>query len=115
MDCVARLKWRLDRAVEGAPRDYVEKICSAFLENEDKDLIHDKVVRLGRLQKSALKYENEVYALVGVAKEYERASEVGREVNKVLSWVEEILCYGMVDAQEVRDRYAAKGFMYQGR
>lgn len=93
--------------------DYVEQICSTFLDKQDKDLIYDEVVRLGRLQKSAYRYENEVYALVGVAKEYHRASEVVKEVNKVLSWVEEILCYAMVDAQEVRNRYAAKEFLYQ--
>ena len=115
MESVERV-WRcLNRTTENNPKSYVEQICTTFLDNQDKDLIYDKIVRLGRLQKSAYRYENEVYALVGVAKEYERASEVGREVNKVLSWVEEILCYGMVDAQEVRDRYAAKGFMYQGR
>ena len=113
MDCVERVHRRLDKATEGDPRNYTEKICSTFLDNLDKDLIHDKTVRLGRLQKSAYRFENEVYTLVGVAKEHQRAVEVTREVNAVLSWVEEILCYAMVDTREVRERYVAKSFMYQ--
>lgn len=113
MEGVERVHRCLNRATEGAPRSYVEQICSSFLDNQDKDPIHDKVVRLGRLQKSAYRYENEVYALVGVTKEYRRASEVVKEVNMVLSWVEEIFCYAMVDVEEVRDRYTEKEFMYQ--
>ena len=115
MDGAERVKRCFDKATEGAPRDYVEIICSAFLDNEDKDLIYDKVVRLGRLQKSIYKYQNEVYSLVGVAEVYERVSEIAKDVNKVLGWVEEVLCYAMVDAQEVRDRYSVRGFMYQAK
>ena len=113
MEGVERVRRCLNRATESDPRNYVEQICSTFLDSHDKDLIHEKVVRLGRLQKSAYRYENEVYALVGVAEEYERASKVVKEVNQVLSWAEEIFCYAMVDVIEVRDRYAAKEFMYQ--
>ena len=115
MESAESVRRRLNRATKGAPQNYTEQICSAFLANLDKDPIHDKVVRLGKLQKSAYRYENEVYALVGVAEEYRRVSEIVKEVNKVLSWVEEILCYAMVDPQEVRERYAAKRFMYQAR
>ena len=113
MEGVERVRRCLNRATESDPRNYVEQICSTFLDNHNKDLIYEKVVRLGRLQKSAYRYENEVYALVGVAEEYERASKVVKEVNQVLSWAEEIFCYAMVDVIEVRDRYAAKEFMYQ--
>ena len=113
MEGVERIRRCLNRTTENDPRNYIEQICSTFLDSQDKDLIYDKIVRLGRLQKSAYRYENEVYALVGVAAEYERASEVVKEVNRVLSWAEEILCYAMVDITEVRERYAAKEFMYQ--
>lgn len=115
MEGAERVRRRLNKTTEGAPRNYAEQICSAFLDNLDKDLILDKAVRIGRLQKSAYRYENEVYALAGVTEEYQRASEVTKEVNVVLGWVEEILCYAMVDAQEVRKRYAAKEFMYQAK
>ena len=115
MEGVERICRRLNRTTEGAPRDYVERICSSFLDNLDKDLIYEKVVRLGRLQKSAYRHENEVYTLVGVEKEYQTAREVAKKVNVVLSWVEEILCYAMVDAEEVREHYVAKMFMYQAK
>ena len=115
MEGIERICRRLNRTTEGAPRDYVERICSSFLDNLDKDLIYEKVVRLGRLQKSAYRHENEVYTLVGVEKEYQTAREVAKKVNVVLSWVEEILCYAMVDAEEVRERYVAKTFMYQAK
>lgn len=115
MEGVERVRRRLNKETEGAPRNYAERICSAFLDNLDKDLILDKAVIIGRLQKSAYRYENEVYALAGVTEEYQRASEVTKEVNVVLGWVEEILCYAMVDAQEVRKRYAVNEFMYQAK
>ena len=113
MEGVERIRRCLNRTTENNPRNYIEQICSTFLDSQDKDLIYDKIVRLGRLQKSAYRYENEEYTLVGVAAEYEKASEVAKEVSKVLRWAEEILCYAMVDVTEVRDRYAAKEFMYQ--
>ena len=115
MERIERVRRCLNRTTEGAPKDYVERICSTFMDNLDKDLIYDQVVRLGRLQKSAYRYENEVYALVGVEKEHQVASGLVKEVKVVVGWVEEILCYAMVDAQEVRERYAAKRFMYQAK
>ncbi|KAF8156251.1 hypothetical protein BJ912DRAFT_937122 [Pholiota molesta] len=115
MEAVERVHRSLNRVIEGAPREYVEQICSAFLEHQDKDRIHTKIVKLSKFQNSIYRYSNEVYALAGVAPEFERASEVSREVNMVLSWAEEILCYAMIGVKEVRDRYVGKEFMYQAK
>lgn len=113
MEAVERVHRNMGRVTEDAPQEYVEKICAGFLEHHDKDKIHKKIVRLSRFQKSIYRYENEVYALAGVGKEYDRAAEVTKQVNTLLGWVEEVLCYAMVDFQEVKDCYQAKEFMYQ--
>ncbi len=82
MEGVERIRRCLNRTTENDPKNYVEQICSTFLDSQDKDLIYDKIVRLGRLQKSAYRHENEVYALVGVAagvRKSIRVSERGQQ------------------------------------
>lgn len=113
MEAVERVHRRLAGIVGTSPKDYAENICTSFLENQDKDKIYEQVVKLSKLQKSIYRYQNEVYALSGMGAEELRAAEVLREVVTMVTWVEEILCYAMVDIEEVRDRYTGKQFMYQ--
>jgi hypothetical protein len=115
MEGVERVHRGLGRVTGEVPQDYVERICASFLENRDKDRIYEEVVRISRYRNSIYRYQNEVYALAGAGPEHERAAEVGKEICMVLSWVEEILCYAMVDFSEVQERHLAREFMYQAK
>lgn len=115
MEAVERVYRRLVGIIGASPRDYAERICTAFLEDQDKDKIYEHIVKLSKLQKSIYRYQNEVYALSGMGAEQLRAAEVLREVVTMVTWIEEILCYAMVDFEEVRDRYTGKQFMYQAK
>lgn len=115
MEGVERINRSLGRTVGASPHDYVEGICAAYLEEQDKDLIYERIVRLSKLQGMIGRYANEVYALVGVGPEYKRAAQVGTNVNTVVSWLEEVFCYAMVDFREVQDRHKSKEFMYQAK
>ncbi|KAF8907607.1 hypothetical protein CPB84DRAFT_1843825 [Gymnopilus junonius] len=113
MEVVERIAQQLGRTINLSAQEFVEKICQQYFQDCDKDWIYKNVVRLGKLQKKIYRYQNEVYELDGVGPQYERACQVVQDVCTPLKWVEELLCYAMIDFEEVRDRHVEKKFMYQ--
>ena len=79
----------------------------------DKDAVHAHVVKLGKCQKSIYKYQNEIYTLRGVTPEYHMVDKMVKEVCRVLGWMEELLCYVMVDVAEVARMHQGCDFEYQ--
>ncbi|KAF8798551.1 hypothetical protein BYT27DRAFT_7122835, partial [Phlegmacium glaucopus] len=104
---------RLNRITANAPVIYADQISAQFLVDNDKDLIHNHVVNLSKLQKLIYKYQNEIYALGGICEEYHLADIIVKDVCKVVRWIEELLCYAMVDSDEFRIFYETRKFMYQ--
>ncbi|KAF8814360.1 hypothetical protein BYT27DRAFT_7082456, partial [Phlegmacium glaucopus] len=104
---------RLTRITGDSPSQYLNTMCLDFLADYDKDPIHEQTVKLGKLQKAIYKYQNEIYALDGVGETYRKVDKIVKQVCMVVSWVEELLCYAMVDAEEVKTRYEKHQFFYQ--
>lgn len=113
MEVVERVSRQLGRIVSPSAQEFVNNVCLKYLEDRDKDCIYEHVTKIGKLQKSIYRYQNEVYMLEGAGPGCDRASQVVKDVCNLLKWIEEILCYAMVDFQEVRDCHVGKKFMYQ--
>ncbi|KAF8797649.1 hypothetical protein BYT27DRAFT_7219066 [Phlegmacium glaucopus] len=96
-----------------SPSRYLNTMCLDFLANYDKDPIHEQTIKLSKLQKVIYKYWNEIYALDGVGETYGKVDKIVKHICMVVSWVEELLCYAMVDVEEVKTRYEKHQFFYQ--
>ena len=108
-----RIAARLQKVTGDDARRYLRHIVEGFLSNQDKDAVYEQVVCVGKLQRSVYKYENEVLTLAGLGEAYEHVREVTRAVCDVVSWLEEVLCWAMVDAAEVEIRYKGCQFSFQ--
>jgi hypothetical protein len=107
----------IDKRLKGitgdSPSEYLSRICLDFLADYDKDPIHEQIIKLGKLQKAIYKYQNEIFSLDGVGPAFRRVDNIVKHVCMVVGWVEELLCYAMVDADEVKIRYEKQEFLYQ--
>jgi hypothetical protein len=113
MERVESIDKRLKIITGDSPSGYLNQICCDFLVDYDKDPIHEQTIKLGKLQKAIYKYQNEIFALEGIGPTYRRVDAIVKQVCAVVSWVEEILCFAMVDAEEVKIRFERNEFLYQ--
>src|SRR5260221_5869669 len=94
-------------------REYLHCIVKEFLEHCDKDAVYERVVTIGKLQKSMYKYENKVLTLAGMGLDYDKVRGITRLVCEVVQWLEEVLCLVMVDTMEVEKRFKGCRLSFQ--
>lgn len=113
MERVESIDKRLKIITRDSPSEYLNQICCNFLADYDKDPIHEQTIKLGKLQKAIYKYQNEIYALDGIGPTYRRVDDIVKQVCMVVGWVEELLCFAMVDAKEVKIHFERHEFLFQ--
>jgi len=92
---------------------YLHCVVEKFLEHCDKNVIYERVVTIGKLQKSMYRYENEVLTLAGMGPDYDKVREITQLVCKVIHWLEEVLCQAMVDPTDVKKMFKECRFTFQ--
>ena len=110
VDCVYK---QFKITVSDVPTNFVERICLVFLSHLNKDILYEHVAKLGRLQKLIYQYHSEILTLAGVGPTLQKVEGISKEICDVVGWIEEILCHGMVDADEVVRIHQAREFEYQ--
>ena len=95
------------------PSAYAEKICVGFLADRDKDIIHEEMIRLAKLQKSIYKCQDKVLQLSGIGDEYSRVDSIRKAICTTIAWIEEIFCYAIIDWGEVQRIHGERGFAFQ--
>ena len=103
----------MKRITANDPTAFMDQACLAFLKDEDKETVHKHVIRLGKCQKLIYRYQNQIYSLLGLTEEYYMVDKMVREVCMVVCWIEELLCYMMVDVAEVARMHQGHEFEYQ--
>jgi hypothetical protein len=94
---------------------YLHCVVEEFLERCDKDVVYEKIVTIGKLQKLMYRYENEVLTLAGTGVDYDKIRGITQLVCKVIRWLEEVLCQAMVDETEVGKTFEERRFSFQMR
>ena len=92
---------------------FVNLICTTFIVDRNKDLIHEQAITLSWLQKGIYKCHGEILQAAGVGSGSSEVERVRMKICTTVSWVEEIFCYAIVGWTEVNKLYSAKKFMYQ--
>ena len=101
MDHVNQIYQQFKTTTYNAPAQFTEQICLSFLDDGNKDTINESIEKLSKYQKSIYKYQNEILALTGVGPEFHCVTEILKEINLAVRWVEEIMCIAMVEPSDV--------------
>ncbi|KAJ3497295.1 hypothetical protein NLJ89_g10366 [Agrocybe chaxingu] len=108
-----RIKNRLLKITGKEPAIFVDEISLRYLSDGNKDTLHTHATQLGKLQKAIYRCQNEVLTLAGMGPEYHAVDKTVILIRTIVGWVEEVLCYAMVELSEVRRLREERGFMYQ--
>jgi hypothetical protein len=104
---------KLDKLTNMSPTEFLDAIVMEFFKTENKDIVHDAVIKTSRIQKSLHLYEAEVLQLAGVGAQLNRVKSISAHVSDVIKPLEEILCLAMVDTNELLIAYHRKSLLYQ--
>lgn len=96
-----------------AAYNYLESTCSSFIFTRRKDDVRNKIISISKLQRAIYRCQDKIIELGGMGKEWERAEEVSKDVVRVVRWLEDILCWAMVDIQELITLHNHQKLMYQ--
>ena len=113
LEHTTRVQARFNRLVRNDPIAYVESIFTHYLADHDKYAIQEQIILLAKLQKSIYKCHSEILQLSGVGEELSHVEDVKKNIWKMVSWVEEVFCYAIVDWTEVQRLYHKRSFLYQ--
>ena len=113
MKQVDRVYRRFKTTTTNEPVQFTDNICQSFINEGNKDDLNEWIVKLGKYQKSIYKFQNEILALAGVGPDFQKVDNISKEINRVVHWVEEILCVAMVEANKVSKMHAERRFKYQ--
>ncbi|KIL54939.1 hypothetical protein M378DRAFT_91689 [Amanita muscaria Koide BX008] len=92
---------------------YVDGIYSQFMNSGDETLIDKAIANVGAFRKELLECEQNILQLEGVGKRLLAARKISCEVEAVIKYLEEILCFAMTDISELVDKHDKKQLMYQ--
>lgn len=92
---------------------YLDNLCTTFVKENDNEHLESHISKIGKLQASIQKYENEVISLSGIGSTYDSVNDVTKMVRKVLGNLEDIYCAVLLGVDEVQSMWAAGKFLYQ--
>jgi hypothetical protein len=96
-----------------SPFHYVDALYHLYLINQNNDTFSDATITVARLQKSIRRYQDTVLQLTGVDKEWARCEEIGTCVSNVLKALEDVLCHGMGDLNDLIAIHSRGELLYQ--
>jgi hypothetical protein len=113
LECANHVSAQLQKLTGNDPSKFLYCTVEEFLRHYDNEVFYEKIVEIGKLQKSMYQYEDEVLTLAGMGAEYDKVKVITHLVCKVIQWLEEVLCMAMVDATEVEEMYKARQLSFQ--
>jgi hypothetical protein len=96
-----------------SPFHYIDTLYHLYLINQNNDTFRDATITVAHLQTSIRRYQDSVLQLTGVGKEWARCEKIGMCVSDVLKALEDILCHGMADMEDLVVCYARRELLYQ--
>ncbi|KAF8867887.1 hypothetical protein BD779DRAFT_1680004 [Infundibulicybe gibba] len=100
-------------ALVETPQIFCDKIYDNYKFMRSTDILDDAILEISRLQKHARQYEAEILELAGVTKPLEHAQAATKPINILLSWLEEILSWAMLDGDQLHRLYTNQELLYQ--
>lgn len=92
---------------------YLENICVDYIAKTDQTILERALTNMEQLKNNLIRCEDNILQLAGVGQELYSAQEQRRKIDLVIKWLEELLCYAMVDVTELSDMHTNRKLMYQ--
>lgn len=108
-----RVAKTLDDITQGSATAYVEQLVIDFETTQSKDTINNAIIPVSKLQRSILTCEAEVLELAGVGEEFRTVQAIAQRVAELILWLEDVLCFAMVEKDLIRKKHVEKALRYQ--
>jgi hypothetical protein len=110
-----QLSLKFSRLVDNDPPKFVEDLLTAYFKSCDEDTlsVHDGVLRVQWYQKCIQRYKDQILQLGGVGPEWKEVSQLLNQLTEVMRWIEEVLCFAMVDQEGLVASYQGQMLMYR--
>lgn len=105
---------KLEEHIGRVAFNYLDTVCVKYLFTRRKDDIRDEIISISNLQKSIYRCQDNILELGGLGAEWERARDISNEVVNVINFLEDILCWAMVDPEELAIMHRRRELRYQG-
>jgi hypothetical protein len=100
--------------VGSSAQEYIDKLCTAYLTtNYDKNTIRDPLTTIANLCTRIRKYQEKILQLSGAGSEWIRSEEISQSLMAVVTSLEEVLCLGEGDQDELATYHAEGSLWYQ--
>lgn len=100
-------------------KHFLESIFSAYTTQlkdkgvNDKDIINDPIVRLGRWQRTLQRYFGRILQDAGVGSELREVEDILKRVDGVVHRLEDLLCHAMLGPDTLAVAHDKRKLMYQ--
>jgi len=95
------------------PKEFVEKMCLEIMEDFDLTRVNLYVLVFGKLQMTLDQCHNEVLNLKGTGAEWRCIYKRVKQICTIVNWVDNILCYVIMDKDQLIENYHLWWLMYQ--
>lgn len=92
---------------------YLENICVDYIAKTDQTVLERALTDMEQLKNNLIKCEDNILQLAGVGKALYSAQERRQKIDLVIKWLEELLCYAMIDVADLSDMHTNTQLMYQ--
>ncbi|KAF8868782.1 hypothetical protein BD779DRAFT_1480811 [Infundibulicybe gibba] len=95
------------------PRSFCDKIYRIYNFKRDEATIDDAITSISRHQNAIRRCHAKILQLDGPGELAQQALEVGKSIDRLMHWLEEILCYAMGDRDGLFYLYTNRKLAYQ--
>ncbi len=120
MDQVERLSARFRIITSGSPKRHACVIYKEYARTMTEDhpkgcrsLIDNAVLEISSLEQSLQEYENVILNYAGVGKEMKRYRSVWEPIQRLVCWLEEMLCEAMISPEGLREKYDRRELVFR--
>lgn len=96
-----------------SPFHFVDALYHRYLINHNNDTFRDAIIVVARLQTGIRQYHDGILQEKGVGNELARCEEIEVGISDILKALEDILCHGMGNFEDVVLCHSRKELMYQ--
>lgn len=92
---------QLHKLTGPVPHEFLECIYGSYVFTRQKDDIRNKIIDISRLRDQIYECQNHVLQLAGVGIQWRRVEDILKAVVRVVRWLEDVLCWAMIDITEL--------------
>jgi hypothetical protein len=103
----------LRKLTHNSSEGYVDGIFRMYRTTRNNDSINEALAKLAGLQTSISNCEAEVLQLAGIGESLQHVTDIRRCVDEVVRWLEDLLCWALIGAEDLLTAHKQQSLLYQ--